>query len=114
MLLTLLIKQEENSADSLIVAKPRGSDPPISANRTSILRPSALPAGQDWWPEGRVPFASCGQHKMRARGGKNSQEKVNQPTIRMSPKKSSNNPGTPPNLETTPNAKMAQRPSAFR
>ena len=113
MLLTLLIKQEENSADSLSVAKPRGSDPPISADRTSILRPSALPAGQDWWPEGCVPFASCRQHKMRARGGKNSQEKVNQPTIRMSPKKSSNNPGTPPNLETTPNAEMARRPSAF-
>ena len=88
MLLTLLIKQEENSADSLSVAKPRGSDPPI-------------------------PFASCRQHKMRARGGKNSQEKVNQPTIRMSPKKSSNNPGTPPNLETTPNAEMARRPGAF-
>ena len=50
---------------------------------------------------------------MRARGGKNSQENVNQPTIRMSPKKSSNNPGTPPNLETTPNAEMARRPSAF-
>ena len=65
------------------------------------------------WPEGRVPFASCGQHRMRARGGKNSQEKESQPTIRMSPKKSSNNPGTPPNLETTPNAEMARRPGAF-
>ena len=91
----------------------RGGATTHKCHRTSILRPSALPAGQDWWPEGSVPFASCWQHKMRARGGKNLQEKVNQPTIRMSPKKSSNNPGTPPNLETTPNAEMARRPSAF-
>ena len=43
MLLTLLIKQEENSADSLSVAKPRGSDPPISADRTSICNAAKCP-----------------------------------------------------------------------
>ena len=102
MLLTLLIKQEENSADSLSVAKPRRSNPPISADRTSILRPSALPAGQDWWPEGGVPFASCWQHKMRARGGKNLQEKVNQPTIRMSPKRAATILGPHPTWRRPP------------
>ena len=29
------------------------------------------------------------------------------------PQKSSNDPGTPPNLEMTPNAEMARRPGAF-